>query len=199
MKRETIQNLLTGAGVPEDRQKDVIDSIMAENGKDVEAEKAKTSAKEKELETANATITGLREAAKKFDGKDPEKLQQEIDTLKSKYDTDIKEERQKAENAVRGVALKEALTNAGLLGPYQDYFITQTGGIEKFAFVDGKAVGIDELLKPLRESNPAFFKAEEKPKQSWSMSHEGRTETDGQNSRKEEANQAFRDLFRKEQ
>lgn len=198
MKRETIQGLLTGAGVPEDRQKDVIDSIMAENGKDVEAEKAKTSAKEKELEAANTTITGLREAAKKFDGKDPEKLQREIDELKTKYDTDIRAEQKKAENAVRSVTLKEALTDAGMLGPYQDYFIAQTGGIEKFAFVDGKAVGIDELLKPLRESNPAFFKADEKPKQSWSMSHQGRTETDGQSSRKEEANQALRDLFRKE-
>ena len=72
MKTEYIEKLLKEAGIDEDKIKTVVDGVMAENGKDIEAEKAKTTAKDGELQKANETITELQTTIKKYDGKDPE-------------------------------------------------------------------------------------------------------------------------------
>ena len=156
MKRETIEKLLKDAGLAEDKLKGVIDSIMGEHGKDVEAEKQKAAAKEAELTKANETITQLQETVKKFDGKDPDKLQQDLKDLQEKYDTDIAAERKKAGDVTRGYALKAALQAAGVTDP--DYLIYKHGGIEKFAFTDDKPIGVDDILKPYKESSPHLFK-----------------------------------------
>lgn len=44
--------------------------------------------KDRELSTANQTIKDLQDAAKKYDGKDPQKLCDDLKTLQTKYDTD---------------------------------------------------------------------------------------------------------------
>ena len=59
MKRETIEALLKEAGVAEDKMKTTVDGIMAENGKDIEAEQAKTTAETAKLTTANNTIKDI--------------------------------------------------------------------------------------------------------------------------------------------
>ena len=47
-------------------------------------------------------------------------------------------------------ALKEQLSKAGVTDA--DYLIYKQGGIDKFTFdKDGKPVGVDDILKPLRE------------------------------------------------
>lgn len=156
MKRETIEKQLKEAGVADDKIKGIVDQIMAENGKDIEAEKAKVTTKEAELEKANQTITQLQDTVKKFDGKDPEKLQQDLKDLQEKYNTDIASERKKASDISKGYALKEALQAAGVQDP--DYLIYKHGGVDKFAFTDDKPIGIDDILKPYKESSPHLFK-----------------------------------------
>lgn len=193
MKTELIKGLLTAAGVPEDKHKEIVDGIMAENGKDLAAEQAKTAAKVAELTAANDTIKNLQDTVKQFDGKDPVKLQADLTALQQKYDTDIAAERQKAVGTVRTFALKDVLSAAGVIDP--EYFIYKHGGLEKFAFADDKPVGIDDIIKPYKENSPHLFKTEEK--KSWGMSHEGRKSTETQTG-KEEANEAFRSLLRKE-
>ena len=57
-------------------------------------------------------------------------------------------------------ALKAKLTEAGALDP--DYLIYKQGGLEKFTFdTDGKPIGIDDVVKPLKESAPHLFKQKE--------------------------------------
>ena len=193
MKTELIKGLLTAAGVPEDKHKEIVDGIMAENGKDLAAEKAKTDAKAAELATANDTIKNLQDTVKQFDGKDPVKLQADLNALQQKYDTDIAAERQKAVGTVRTFALKDVLSAAGVIDP--EYFIYKHGGLEKFAFADDKPVGIDDIIKPYKENSPHLFKTEEK--KAWGMRHEGRQPVEVSTA-KEEANEAFRSLLRKE-
>ena len=96
MKRETIEAMLKEAGVAEDKMKTAVDGIMAENGKDIEAEQAKVTAETAKLTTANNTIKELQEAAKKFDGKDPDKLKADLEALQTKYNNDIAAEQKKA-------------------------------------------------------------------------------------------------------
>lgn len=160
MKREQIETLLKEAGVAEDKLKTTLDAVMAENGKDVEAEKAKTTAKEGELSKANDTIKGLQDNIKKFDGVDIEKLKLSAQEWETKYNADIAAEQDKAKKLERTYALKEALRGAGVIDP--DYIIYKHGGVEKFAWNDeGKLVGLDETIKPYKESSPNCFKQED--------------------------------------
>lgn len=193
MKTELIKSLLTAAGVPEDKHKEIVDGIMAENGKDLAAEKAKTDAKAAELATANDTIKNLQDTVKQFDGKDPVKLQADLDALQQKYNTDIAAEQKKASDITKNFALKDALTAAGVTDP--EYLIYKHGGLEKFAWADDKPVGLEDILKPYKESTPHIFKTEEK--KAWGMRHEGRNPVETSTGN-EEANEAFRSLLRKE-
>ena len=67
-----------------------------------------------------------------------------------------------AANTAKSYALKAKLTEAGALD--SDYLIYKQGGLDKFNFdKDGNPIGIDDVLKPLRESLPHLFKTENKP------------------------------------
>ena len=69
-------------------EKEAIDKIMAENGKDIEAQKALTAAETQKVTAANNTIKQLLNAVKKFDGVDVEKLKGDLAALQQKYDAD---------------------------------------------------------------------------------------------------------------
>lgn len=159
MKRETIEAMLKEAGVAEDKMKTAVDGIMAENGKDIEAEQAKTTAETAKLTTANNTIKELQEAAKKFDGKDPDKLKADLEALQTKYNNDIAAEQKKASDVRKEFRLKESLREAGVVDP--EYLIYKHGGVDKFAFSDDAPIGVDDILKPYKEKSPHLFKEEE--------------------------------------
>lgn len=125
--------------------------------KDIEAEFPKhavpksdfNDAKE-QLKTANATIETLKK-----DNKDNEALQQEITGYKEKVSSLEKA----AEDTGKTYALKEKLRDSGVMDP--DYIIYKQGGLEKFTFdKDGAPVGLDDVLKPLKESSPHLFKSQ---------------------------------------
>ena len=72
--------------------------------------KADLDTKAQELTTANNTIKDLRAAAKAWDGKDPKKLEDDLRTLQTKYDTDTA-------NIRRDAAIDLALTRAHARDP----------------------------------------------------------------------------------
>ena len=155
MKREVIETLLKEAGATADKIKEAVDAVMAEHAKDIEAEQAKTTAKDGELAKANETIAQLQKTAKAFDGKDPAKLEADLKQLQEKYKADIAAEQQKAQAMQREMVLKEALRTSGVTDP--EYLIFKAGGVEKFAFADGTPVGLADTIKPYRESHPHLF------------------------------------------
>ena len=77
-----------------------------------------------------------------------------------------------------------------------DYIIYKHGGVDKFAFADGKPVGIEDTLKPYRESSPSLFKVEQKQKEG--IRHEGGKHVAEGAGDHAEANSALRSLFGKE-
>lgn len=185
MKRETLKDL----GLDEA----VIDKIMAENGKDVEAEKAKLTAKQGELAKANETLKTMQESIKKFDGVDVEKLKLQATEWEAKYNTDIATERSKADWLKNEYALKDALKDYGVKDP--EYLIYKHGGVEKFAFSDGKPVGLDDITKPYKEASPHLFAESQVATTKTGLTHQGGGE--GAPDKKEEANAAFRSIFGK--
>lgn len=104
------------------------------------------------LKTANETIEQLKK-----DNQDNELLQQQVNAYKTK----VEELETAAADTQKEYALREKLQEAGAVDP--EYLIYKQGGLEKFAFdKDGKPVGIDDLLKPLKESSPHLFKNEQR-------------------------------------
>lgn len=99
------------------------------------------------LKTATATI----ETLKKANG-DNETLQTTI----KQHETTIKKLQEDAANTSKTYALKEQLSKAGVLDP--DYLIYKQGGLEKFNFdKDGKPIGVDDVLKPLKEDKAMTY------------------------------------------
>lgn len=157
MKTEFLEGLFKESGVAEDKIKELINKVLAENGKDIAVEQGKTTTKEGELTAANNTIKGLRDDIKKFDGVDVEKLKKDAADWETKYNTDIKTERENAEKLKKEFSLKETLRESGVTDP--DYLIYKHGGIEKFNFdKDGNLIGLEDTVKPYKESIPHIFK-----------------------------------------
>lgn len=68
----------------------------------------------------------------------------------TEYEGEIETLKTNALNTAKTFALKEQLAKAGVTDA--DYLIYKQGGIDKFTFdKDGKPVGVDDILKPLRE------------------------------------------------
>lgn len=102
-----------------------------------------------QLKTANSTIETLKK-----DNKDNEALQAQVKTYKEKVEALETE----AANREKTYALTDKLKEAGVTDA--DYVIYKHGGLEKFSFdKEGKPVGVDELLKSLKETSPHLFKA----------------------------------------
>lgn len=184
------EEFLKGLGLTQDQ----IEKVIAESSKDIAAEQAKATAKEGELVKANETIKGLQETVKKFNGVDIDKLKQDVLDWESKYNADIATEKTKAENLIKEYGLKDALKAQGVTDP--DYLIFKQGGIEKFAFADGKPVGLEDIIKPYKESSPMLFAQQQETKpMKTGLTHQGGNE--GITNKNEETNAAFRSLFGK--
>lgn len=102
------------------------------------------------LKEANATIETLKK-----NNSDNEELQKQVKEYKEK----VTALETASANTVKEYALKDKLKEAGVVDA--DYIIYKQGGLDKFTFdKDGKPVGIDDIVKPLKESSPHLFKAE---------------------------------------
>lgn len=102
------------------------------------------------LKEANTTIDTLKKS-----NADNEELQKQVKEYKEKVTT----LEATAANTRKEYALKDKLKEAGVVDA--DYIIYKQGGIDKFTFdKEGTPVGIEDVVKPLKESSPHLFKAE---------------------------------------
>nr|DAE90388.1 MAG TPA: minor structural protein [Caudoviricetes sp.] len=130
-------------------EKEDIDSIMAENGKDVEKAKADYEDVKAQLETATATITDLKK-----NNVDNEKLQNKV----TEYETEIAKLKDEAakkdfnyrlEDALKGSKAKNLKALKALLD------------MDKVKLEGDKFTGLEEQLTALKESDAYLFDAEE--------------------------------------
>lgn len=121
--------------------------IMAENGKDIEAEKAKITAETEKLTKANETIKALQETVKKFDGVDVEKLKQDLADAETKYNTELSAT--KLNYALEARLAKEGAVNSKAVKALLD--------ISKISLDGDNLIGIDEQLKVLKEKEKWAF------------------------------------------
>lgn len=104
--------------------------------------------KVKELSTASETIKDLKK-----NNADNAELQQKV----KDYEAETARLKTEADNTRKEYALKDKLKEAGVTDA--DYIIYKQGGLDKFTFdKDGKVIGLNDVLKPMRESSPNLFK-----------------------------------------
>ena len=133
-------------------EKEAIDKIMAENGKDIEAEKAKVTAEAEKLKTANETIKSLQETVKKFDGVDVEQLKKDLADAEAKYNTDIS--KLKLETALDMALVGNKARNAKAVKALLN--------MDEIKLDGDKLLGLDGQLEKIKSDSAYLFEGEEK-------------------------------------
>lgn len=161
MKTEFLKDLLKD--VEKESQKTIIDSIMAENGKDIKAVQDKLTTTEADRDNYKGQLETAQEALKGFEGVDVKELKEKIDTLNA--DLKQKDDDHKAE--VEALTYKTAVDNYLNSSDYKF-----SSGLAKdavkaklidknFKIENDKLLGADDFIKELKESDPDVFKSEE--------------------------------------
>lgn len=147
-------DFLKGLGL----EQDVIDKIIAENGKDIAAEKAKTTKTEGERDNFKDQLATATESLEKFKDVDPTAMQSEINKLTQQLKDKDAEYAAKEADRIFSDTIKEAIKTAG-------------GRNEKavMAMLDMKALkesknqseDIKKALETVKESDAYLFGSDE--------------------------------------
>lgn len=146
-------------------EKETIDFIMSENGKDVEKIKSKLTAAEtarddykQQLEAANTTIQGYKEM-------DIEGIKKSVTDWENKYNTDTQALQAKLDNQAYEFALKEYVSGYQFTSELVKEAVIAQLKAQEFKLNDGKLLGADDFMKQLKEANPGAFVPEVDDKQ----------------------------------
>lgn len=143
MKREFLEEL----GL----EKEVIDKIMAENGKDINAEKSKVSAKDEEIKTLEEQIKSANKEIKSYKDMNIEDIQKSVETWKSK----AREHEEALKNLKNNTALKDAIR---AFNSVDEDVLLKLIDRENIKFNDDGIDGLKEQMESLKESKPYLFK-----------------------------------------
>lgn len=143
---------------------DVIDKIMAENGKDIAAEQRKTSKAEQDRDSYKEQADDLQtqldnagEQIEKFKKMDVESIQKAADDWKQKAE-DAKAEADKKIQAMQfDYALSEALTGAKAKNTKAVKALLNIDGLK---FNEGEIIGLDKQLDTLKSENDYLFESD---------------------------------------
>lgn len=94
-------------------EQDVVDKIMAENGKDVAAEQAKTTKAEGERDNYKDQLATATESLEKLKDVDPAAMQSEIENLNKQLKDKDEEYAAKEADRIFSDTVKEAIKSAG--------------------------------------------------------------------------------------
>ena len=137
--------------------KEQIDSVMAENGRDIEAEKEKVTTTTAELEDlknqlkeANSTITDLKK-----NNADNEALQTKVKEYEDTIKTQKAEYEDKMRNLTLDTAIEKALSNAG--AKHIDLISIKIDREKLKIEEGGKVTGLDEQIATYKETYKDLF------------------------------------------
>lgn len=160
MKREMLKEL----GLEED----VINKIMAENGKDLEKAKASTDKitqdlekVREELEAKDKLITDANAEIEKFKGLDIEGIKQSADEWKNKYEADTKAFKEQLAQKDYEFAVKEFTGQHKFTNDFVKDAFVENFKKQGFKLEEGKFLGAEDYIKTFGEKNPGVFVTEE--------------------------------------
>ena len=145
MKREYLEKL----GL----DKETIDKIMAENGKDIETEKSKIAAKEQELETIRENLSKANETIESYKGMNIEEIQKSAEDWKTKYEG----MEQELTNVKNNSRLEKEI--AGFNTIDSDVLLKLIKQ-EDLVYKDDKIHGLEDQITKIKESKSYLFQEE---------------------------------------
>ncbi len=158
MKRDFLESL----GL----EKEVVDKIMAENGADLEKEKAKTTAAKADLADVRGELTAAKTEldALKASSVDAAAIQKKFDDLQAKYDTDTKALQDRLSDRDYSDAITAGIAKSGLKFSSKSAERAFTAALreKKLELKDGELTGLDDFIKAQKEADPDAF-APDKP------------------------------------
>lgn len=144
MKREFLKEL----GIADD----VIDKIMAENGKDITREQEKIGEKDKEIELISSQLKEANKTIKSYKDMDIDGIKQSA----TEWETKAKQLEKEKTSLKNDYALKSAIDNANSI---DGDLLLKIINKEELKFQDDKIIGLDEQIASIKESKPYLFKS----------------------------------------
>lgn len=151
MKRSFLENLFKDLEAEDSVKKSIIDSIMTENGNDVNDEKAKTLSAKNDLKVKEVLIEELNTKIKKAEGVDIEALKQE------QFDLGKAEGSKEVEEFKKTNALKNSIKGAKDFDLVRSKLDESKIQYEKDEKGEYKVIGIDEQIKDVKEKYSFLF------------------------------------------
>lgn len=153
MKRD----FLEGLGL----EKETVDKIMAENGADLEQEKAKTTAAKADLADVQGKLSAAQkelDGMKKSNG-DIAAVQQQLEDLQAKYDADIADRDAKLADRDYSDAITRAIAGKGLKFSSKSAERAFIASLKEqhLELKDGELSGMDDFIKSQKDADPDAF------------------------------------------
>lgn len=135
-------------------EKDVIDQIMDENGKDIEAEKKKAESERNDL---RSQLTAAQDTLKGFEGIDPAAIQQQIEDYKKKAEDAERDYKEKLEKRDFDDALRAELETVRFSSEAAKKAVTAEIVEAGLKQKDGKILGLSDLIEQIKKSDASAF------------------------------------------
>ena len=139
-------------------EQDVVDKIMAENGKDVAAEQAKTTKAEGERDNYKDQLATATESLEKFKDVDPAAMQSEIENLNKQLKDKDEEYAAKEADRIFSDTVKEAIKSAG--GSNEKAVMAMLD-MEALKASKNQSEDIKKALETVKESDAYLFGSDE--------------------------------------
>ena len=139
-------------------EQDAIDKIMAENGKDIAAEKAMTTKAEGERDNYKSQLETATESLEKFKDVDPTAMQGEIDKLNQQLKDKDAEYAAKEADRIFSDTIKEAIKTAG---GRNEKAVMAMLDIDALKESKNQSEDIKKALETVKESDAYLFGSDE--------------------------------------
>lgn len=134
-----------------------INFIMAENGKDVNAVRAKLTTAETERDTYKQQAEDAQKEIQGYKDMDIEGIKQAASNWETKYNTDLQALQTKLDGQAYDFALKEYVNGYQFTSELVKQAVVSQLKEQQFKLNDGKFLGADDFMKSLKEANPTAF------------------------------------------
>jgi len=149
MKRDFLEGLKL--------DKEVIDKIMAENGRDIEKYKADVAKNEDTLKGVKKQLEDANKAIKDFKDMDIEGIKQASEDWKEKYKKETENLKNQIKEKEYNSAVDSFLSNYKFTSDLAKKAVFSELKEKEFKFEDGKLLGAEDYIKSIKESNPTAF------------------------------------------
>ena len=152
---------LTAIGLTEEQAS----QVLAMNGKDIEKYKKQITTVEGERDAAKAQLDTANATLKKFEGIDPQQIQQELQTYKTQAEEAEKKYTRELTQRDQKDWIGKKLDEYGVTSPYARRQLTSDCMAEGsgLTWKDGAFFGFDDFMKSAKEKDASLYQtAEEK-------------------------------------